>query len=127
MPIKLQLSYSERNQFAQLLALQLRGDRDIAKNASKFGLSSAPRPLVALSELGEFTQLNVAQTIMRKDQREVIYVMAELNGRTPAAIIADVTADLNISTDDFVKTPWLARHFFNNGGPHLGNYRQVRK
>ncbi|ALS34358.1 hypothetical protein PTRA_a3374 [Pseudoalteromonas translucida KMM 520] len=115
-PIKLQLSYSERNQFAQLLALQLRGDRDIAKNASKFGLSSAPRPLVALSELGEFTQLNVAHTIMRKDQREVIYVMAELNGRTPAAIIADVTADLNTSTDNFVKTPWLARHFFNNGG-----------
>ncbi|MGB1977428.1 MAG: efflux RND transporter permease subunit [Pseudoalteromonas tetraodonis] len=114
--IKLQLPYSERNQLSQLLALQVRGDRDLAKTSNEFGLSSAPRPLVSLSELGEFTQHHVAKTIVRKDQRDVIYVMAELNGRTPAEVIADVNADLNVSNDEFVKTSWVGRHFFNNGG-----------
>jgi len=114
--IKLQLPYSERNQLSQLLALQLRGDRDLAKTSNELGITSAPRPLVSLSELGEFKQLEVAETIVRKDQREVIYVMAELNGRTPAAIIADVNADLNASNEDFEKTSWSNRHFLNNGG-----------
>ncbi len=114
--IKLQLPYSERNQLSQLLALQVRGDRDLAKTSNEFGFSSAPRPLVSLSELGEFTQHHVAKTIVRKDQRDVIYVMAELNGRTPAEVIADVNADLNVSNDEFVKTSWVGRHFFNNGG-----------
>ena len=53
---------------------------------------------------------------MRKDQRNVVYVMAELNGRTPAEIIADVNADLGISADEFSQTDWQSRHFFNNGG-----------
>jgi multidrug efflux pump subunit AcrB len=45
-----------------------------------------------------------------------VYVMAELNGRTPAEIIADVNADLGISADEFSQTDWQSRHFFNNGG-----------
>ena len=53
---------------------------------------------------------------MRKDQRDVIYVMAELNGRTPAEVIADVNADLNARNEGFEKKAWLTRHFFNNGG-----------
>jgi multidrug efflux pump subunit AcrB len=115
-PIQLQLPYSERNQLSQLLALQVRGDRDLAKTSNELGITSAPRPLVSLSELGEFKPLNVADTLMRKDQRDVIYVMAELNGRTPAEIIADVNADLNASDHGFEKNAWLTRHFFNNGG-----------
>lgn len=114
--IRLQLPYSERNQLSQLLALQVRGDRDLTKTSNEFGLSSAPRPLVPLSELGEFTQHYVAKTLVRKDQRDVIYVMAELNGRTPAEVIADVNADLNVSSDEFVNTSWESRHFLNNGG-----------
>ena len=114
--IKLQLPYQDRNQFAQLLALQVRGDRELAKTSDEFGLQSAPRPLVALSELGEFQYQDVAKPIMRKDQRNVVYVMAELNGRTPAEIIADVNADLGISADEFSQTDWQSRHFFNNGG-----------
>ncbi|KTG19072.1 acriflavine resistance protein B [Pseudoalteromonas sp. XI10] len=114
--IKLQLPYQDRNQFAQLLALQVRGDRELAKTSDEFGLQSAPRPLVALSELGEFQHQDVAKPIMRKDQRNVVYVMAELNGRTPAEIIADVNADLGISADEFNQTDWQSRHFFNNGG-----------
>ena len=114
--INLQLPYSERNQLSQLLTLQVRGDRALAKSSNEFGLISAPRPLVALSELGAFTHLNVARPIIRKDQRNVVYVMAELNGRTPAAVIADVNADLNRSDTDFEHTQWTSRHFFNNGG-----------
>ena len=99
-----------------MLALQVRGDRELAKTSDEFGLQSAPRPLVALSELGEFQHQDVAKPIMRKDQRNVVYVMAELNGRTPAEIIADVNADLGISADEFSQTDWQSRHFFNNGG-----------
>jgi multidrug efflux pump subunit AcrB len=115
-PINLQLSYSDRNQFAQLLALQVRGDRELVKNTLEFGLESAAQPLVALSELGEFRALTVANPIMRKDQRDVIYVMAELNGRTPAEIIADVSSDLNVNDDDFSATSWEGRNFLNSGG-----------
>ena len=115
-PIKLQLSYSDRNQFAQLLALQVRGDRELVNNTHEFGLTSAVQPLVSLSELGEFESLQVASPIMRKDQREVVYVMAELNGRTPAEVIADVSADLNVAEEDFVASTWTSRHFLNNGG-----------
>ena len=114
--IKMQLPYQQRNQLATLLAMQVRGDRELAKTMDEYGLSSAPRPLVSLSELGEFSSLNVAKPIMRKDQRDVVYVMAELNGRTPAEIIADVSADLNASSNEFTQTDWLSRHFFNNGG-----------
>ncbi len=114
--IKLQLPYRDRNQFAQLLALQVRGDRELAKTSDEFGLLSAPRPLVALSELGEFKHQDVAKVIVRKDQRNVIYVMAELNGRTPAEIIADVNADLALNKDSVSQTDWQSRHFFNNGG-----------
>ncbi len=114
--IKLQLPYSDRNQFAQLLALQVRGDREVSKNSNEFGLVSAPRPLVSLSELGHFEQLKMAKPILRKDQREVVYVMAELNGRTPAEVIADVNADLNANSDDFKQTSWLDRTFLSNGG-----------
>lgn len=102
-PIQLQLPYSERNQLSQLLTLQVRGDRDLAKTSNELGITSAPRPLVSLSELGEFKPLNVADTLMRKDQRDVIYVMAELNGRTPAEVIADVNADLNARNEGFEK------------------------
>lgn len=115
-PIQLQLPYSERNQLSQLLALQVRGDRDLTKISNELGITSPPRPLVSLSELGEFKPLNVADTLMRKDQRDVIYVMAELNGRTTAAIIADVNADLNAHGEGFEKHSWQTRHFFNNGG-----------
>ncbi|WP_065978375.1 efflux RND transporter permease subunit [Pseudoalteromonas lipolytica] len=114
--IKLQLPYQDRNQFAQLLALQVRGDRELAKTSDEFGLQSAPRPLVALSELGAFKYRDVAKPIMRKDQRNVIYVMAELNGRTPAEVIADVNADLAVSSNAFKQSDWQSRHFFSNGG-----------
>ncbi|TMO06593.1 efflux RND transporter permease subunit [Pseudoalteromonas sp. S558] len=114
--IHLQLPFDERNQLSQLLALQIRGDRELAKSSSEFGLISSPRPLVALSEVGEFVDLNVAKPITRKDQRNVIYVTAELNGRTPAAVIADINSDLKVNNNDFVQTSWLNRHFFNNGG-----------
>ncbi len=114
--IHMQLPFAQRNQDAELLALKVRGNRELAKTSDQFGLSSAPRPLVALSELGEFESLQVAEPIIRKDQRNVIYVMAELNGRTPAGVIADVSADMNQRQTDFVKTDWNSRYFINNGG-----------
>jgi multidrug efflux pump subunit AcrB len=114
--IKLQLPYTDRNQFAQLLALQVRGERELVNNTQDFGLPSNSQPLVALSELGKFTSLSVANPIVRKDQRDVIYVMAELNGRTPAEVISDVSSDLNAPASTFVEKDWSSRHFLNSGG-----------
>ena len=114
--INLQLPYQQKNQFSQLLALQIRGDRDVVKSSSEFGLTSAARPLVSLSEVGEFSNLEVAKPIVRKDQRDVIYVFAELNGRTPAAVIADVNSDFNANQESFLQNDWPNRHFLNNGG-----------
>ncbi|CCQ09332.1 RND multidrug efflux transporter; Acriflavin resistance protein [Pseudoalteromonas luteoviolacea B = ATCC 29581] len=93
LPINLQLPYAVRNEWQNLMSLQLRGRQDLVKQGDDFGLVTAKRPLVALSELGSMTQQHIDPIILRKDLREVIYVTAELNGRTPAEVIADVVAD----------------------------------
>jgi len=70
--------------------------------------------LISLAELGEFVESNADQAIYHKDLKPVIYVMAELEGRTPAEVIADVGADLNGSSDS--APDWAERTFFNSGG-----------
>ena len=90
------LPYRHRTQ-THVGALQVKGQRNISQSSSELGLSSAPQPMVALSELGEFNSLARPQPIVRKDLQRVIYVMAELNGRTPAEVIADVSADKDVT------------------------------
>ncbi|WMN58887.1 efflux RND transporter permease subunit [Pseudoalteromonas xiamenensis] len=125
LPIQLQLPYQNRNEWQNLLALQIRGRQDLVKQGDDFGLTSAKRPLVALSELGELKSLRVEPMIMRKDLREVIYVTAELNGRTPAEVIADVVAD-EIPTGEIIPeqnvSHWETRNYLQSGG---GAYWQM--
>jgi multidrug efflux pump subunit AcrB len=127
LPIHLQLPYQDRNEWQNLLALQIRGRQDLVKQGDDFGLKSASRPLVSLSELGEMQSLYVEPVIMRKDLREVIYVMAELNGRTPAEVIADVVADEvpagQIMPENNV-AHWQTRHYLQSGA---GMYWQLPK
>ncbi len=67
-----------------------------------------------LGELGRFERGLADQAIHHKDLRSVVYVTAELNGRTPAEVIADVAADLNADTS--ISAPWNERTYFASGG-----------
>ena len=52
----------------------------------------------------------------------MVYVMAELSGRTPAAVLADITADKrsDVQQDaNVIPTPWDQRTFATNGGGDL--------
>ncbi|WP_440054800.1 efflux RND transporter permease subunit [Pseudoalteromonas sp. T1lg65] len=112
-PITLGLSYKDRNDWQSLLLLQVRGHQDLAKTTQNYGLDQAARPLVPLAELGTLESGTVARPIFRKDLQEVIYVFAELNGRTPAEVIADVVADEGAQNGS---TQWMHRTYLSNGG-----------
>ena len=116
--IELRLPFAKRNTLEALNKLYVRGRAGIAQNTSGVGLENAPQPLVALSELGKFVEHSVDQPIYRKDLASVIYVSAELNGRTPAEVIADINADqqTKISTTTKESTDWQKRHYLSNGG-----------
>ena len=76
--------------------------------------SPAGPSMMLLAELGEFVKSDVDQSIYHKDLQPVVYVMAELEGRTPAEVIADISADLNSSAKS--APSWDKRNFFNSGG-----------
>ncbi|WP_462156705.1 efflux RND transporter permease subunit [Pseudoalteromonas sp. GB56] len=113
LPIHVALPYEQRNE-AQILALQIKGQRQLSQTSNELGLTSAPQPLVPLSEVGQFVDSERPQVIVRKDLRRVIYVMAELNGRTPAEIISDVSADFGAHDVDV--SQWQSRTFLSAGG-----------
>lgn len=114
LPIELRLDPQQRvaqHDFARLL---VRGRQGVAKASTAQGLDMAPQPLAAMGELGEFERGLVDQVIYRKDLRPVVYVMAELNGRTPAEIIADVHSDMDEPGAE--ASAWEGRTFFASGG-----------
>ncbi|MEJ2530785.1 MAG: efflux RND transporter permease subunit [Halioglobus sp.] len=114
LPIELRLDPQQRvsdNDFQRLL---VRGRQGVAKASTAQGLEIAPQPLAAMGELGRFEAGWADQMIHHKDLRPVVYVMAELNGRTPAEIIADVHADRGGAPGQ--PSAWENRTFFNSGG-----------
>ena len=115
LPIELRLPPQQRGSISEFNRLQLKGRPGVAQTSSAQGLETAPQPLVALGELGHFERGRVDQTIYHKDLRPVVYVMAELSGRTPAAVIADVSADQG-SGADAASRPWRSRHYLDSGG-----------
>ena len=94
LPIMLELPLGERSGLADLERLQVKGRAGVVKASSQNGLDSVPQPLVSLGELGHFQFLESDTSIQHKDLKPVVYVSAELSGRTPAEIIADISADL---------------------------------
>ena len=94
--------------------LQVKGRPGIVQQSSPQGLDSAPQPLVAIGELGHFEYGMVDQPIHRKDLRPVVYVTAEVSGRTPAEVIADVSADLGSQRQE--GRDWRMRSFIDSGG-----------
>jgi multidrug efflux pump subunit AcrB len=117
LPIMLELPLAERSALSDLEKLQVKGRAGVVKASGPDGLDAVPQPLVALGELGEFRELVADTSIQHKDLKPVVYVTAELSGRTPAEVIADLGADLrrvsateNTQTAQEV-TPWQDRHF----------------
>ena len=70
--------------------------------------------LISLGELGEFEESTADKAIYHKDLKPVVYVTAELEGRTPVEVVMDISADLN--NDQTKASNWQSRNFFNSGG-----------
>jgi len=122
LPIELRLSPSERVSVNDFRRLQVKGRPGIVQQSSAQGLDTAPQPLVAIGELGHFEYDLVDQPIQRKDLRPVVYVTAEVSGRTPAEVIADVSADLGAQQKD--GRDWRTRSFISSGGNDAWNIPQ---
>ncbi|MDX2416462.1 MAG: efflux RND transporter permease subunit [Xanthomonadales bacterium] len=114
LPIEMRLAPSERVSINDFERLQVKGRPGIVLQSSAQGLDTAPQPLVAIGELGHFEYDSVDQPIHRKDLRPVVYVTAEVSGRTPAEVIADVSADLGSQKSD--GKDWRMRSFIDSGG-----------
>jgi len=114
LPIELRLPPAQRSGSSDFERLQLKGRPGVVQLQTRGGLDAAPQPMVALGELGEFVALPTDQTRLRKDLQPVVYVMAELNGRTPAAVIADLHADQGAPTG--TANDWRTRTFVAAGG-----------
>lgn len=119
LPIYLELPLAERSGIADLEKLQVKGRAGVVKVTSPDGLDTSPQPLVALGELGEFRELSADTSIQHKDLKPVVYVTAELSGRTPAEVIADVGADLTAKADNSsvesqsIVSDWQDRNFID--------------
>jgi len=126
LPVELRLPPEERHSINNFQRLYVKGQIGAAQETSPEGLTIAPQPLVALGELGQFRTIEADRAILHKDLRPVVYVTAELNGHTPAEVIADLNADqVSPLTDTSGQTPtssWENRSFLNNGG---GDYWSV--
>jgi len=114
LPIELRLAPAQRAQVADLERLTVRGRAGVVKQSSPQGLDTAPQPLVPLGELGAFHEAAADTPIHRKDLRPVVYVTAELNGRAPGAVIADLVADYEAPATAATRE-WSSRTFFSNG------------
>ncbi len=122
MAIELRLPLVHRAGQADFEQIYVRGRPGIVLNTTEGGVEFAPQPLVAIGELGEFVERSVDRAIHRKDLRRVVYVTAELSGRTPAAAIADIHADMVAAGSELeVKAhvddvEWESRTYLNPGG-----------
>ena len=114
LPITLQLPVSERTRQEDLASLLVKGRLGAVSEQRSAGLQAAPQNLVTIGELGHFESVDFETPIFRKDLRPVVYVTAEISGRTPAEVIADIVADQGsggVTTKD-----WQSRTFLSSGG-----------
>ncbi len=114
LPIELRLAINNRTSLSDFQRIKVKGRPNIVQKSSAQGLEAAPRPLVSIGELGVFERQWADQSIYHKDLEPVVYVTAELSGRTPAEVIADVSADLGYQGEP--GPDWEDRQFFTPGG-----------
>ncbi len=103
LPITLRLAKEMRTSQSNLEVLPMKGRS-----------TNALSPLISLGELGNFVESTADKAIYHKNLKPVVYVTAELEGRTPVEVIMGLKSDMensNISPKD-----WKSRSFFSPGG-----------
>jgi len=103
LPISLRLAKDKRTSQSNLEVLPLKGQSN-----------NSNQPLISLGELGSFTESVADKAIFHKNLKPVVYVTAELEGRTPVEVIMDIKADMGKT--EATSTDWQNRNFFNSGG-----------
>ncbi len=116
LPVILRLPLDKRSSSQALPTLHVKGRPGISKIRERSGVRDAPQPIVPLAELGELRLLREDQAIYHKNLKPVVYVFAEVAGRTPAEIVLDVSSDLNRESPDAHAVPPEQRTFLNSGG-----------
>jgi multidrug efflux pump subunit AcrB len=114
LPLVLRLPVSERSREGDLASLLVKGRLGAVTEQRSAGLQATAQNLVAVGELGQFESIPVERPIYRKDLRPVVYVTAEISGRTPAEVIADISADQ--TGGDVEVSDWHKRTFVSSGG-----------
>ncbi len=96
--INIKLPIEQRETLSDYYRLTIKGQAGIVQNTTPQGIDIAPQSLVSLGELGQFEQDISDKVIFHKDLKPVVYVTADISGRTPAAIIADISSDLRYTS-----------------------------
>lgn len=127
--IKVKLPIEQRETLADFYRLTIKGQAGIVQNTTPQGIDIAPQSLVSLGELGQFEQQINDKPIFHKDLKPVVYVTADISGRTPAEIIADVGSDLQsasaininneLNTTTSEPSNWTERTFLTSGGGQI--------
>jgi multidrug efflux pump subunit AcrB len=117
LPVVLRLPLEIRSSPQALSALRIKGRPGILKIREKSGLRDAPQPMVSLAELGEMRWSVKDKVIHHKNLKPVVYVFAEVAGRSPAEIVLDVGSDM--APDNNRRQPAALKgrtYFFPGGG-----------
>jgi multidrug efflux pump subunit AcrB len=123
--INVKLPIEQRETLADFYRLTIKGQAGIVQSTTPQGIDIAPQSIVSLGELGQFEQQINDKPIFHKDLKPVVYITADISGRTPASIIADVgsdlqspnTSDTNNSVNEASEpNDWTKRTFLTSGG-----------
>ena len=116
LPVVLRLPLDIRTSVDALTTLHVKGRPGITKIREKSGIRDAPQPIVPLAELGTLHSLVQNKIIYHKNLRPVVYVFAEVAGRTPAEIVLDVSSDMNKEVTNGRPISLDRRTYLNSGG-----------
>jgi multidrug efflux pump subunit AcrB len=120
LPVHVRLPYGQRTVPGGLEGVAVEGRAGVVQERTPTGLREAPRPLVRLGEIGRFVETETERSRARKDLEPVVYVRAELAGRTPPAVVLDLGADLRstgpVGVADGEPSDPAGRTFLANGG-----------
>ncbi|PFG58157.1 multidrug efflux pump subunit AcrB [Vibrio sp. ES.051] len=115
LPIEVQLPREDKDNLNQLEQLYVRGRPGIAKVEANGAIVDAPQPVVQLSEMGHFIKRAADKPRYHKNLKPVVYVYAEVVGRVPGEVIADLMADQDISDAEDGHSHWQDRTYLSNG------------
>lgn len=116
LPVVLRLPLHIRTSPDALTTLHVKGRPGITKIREKSGIRDAPQPIVPLAELVALHPLVQDKIIYHKNLKPVVYVFADVAGRTPAEIVLDVSSDMNKDATDSQPISLDRRTYLSSGG-----------